>query len=58
MPSGPMCGAIALGCACDGTPVELGCNGYPSGYQSKPFLHSGICMGPGPVVIPDSGVHM
>jgi hypothetical protein len=54
-PIGPMCGAIAPGCACDGSMVLLGCNGFPADYVSKPFRHSGICMGPGPIVIRDSG---
>jgi hypothetical protein len=42
-PSGATCGAIAYACACDGTNVEIGCNGLPDGYVSKPFAHDGAC---------------
>jgi hypothetical protein len=37
------CNAIELGCACDGAEINLGCNGLPDGYVSKPFLHQGAC---------------
>lgn len=40
---GVECGAIALGCACDGTEVNVGCNGLPSGYAPKPLRHTGPC---------------
>src|SRR5438105_12083116 len=30
----PQCHAYTPGCACDGTEVNLACNGYPSGYAS------------------------
>jgi hypothetical protein len=37
------CQAIALACACDGTEINVACNGLPSGYASKPYAHSGAC---------------
>jgi hypothetical protein len=40
---GVECNAIALGCACDGTEVNIACNGLPSGYEPKPLRHSGPC---------------
>ncbi|MGA3119648.1 MAG: hypothetical protein ABSF69_02665 [Polyangiaceae bacterium] len=40
---GVTCNAIELGCACDGADITLGCNGLPSGYVAKPFLHQGPC---------------
>jgi hypothetical protein len=54
-PGGPMCAAFLPGCACDGSEVNLTCNGLPSGYAPAPLLHSGVCFGPGPVVLPDAG---
>jgi hypothetical protein len=42
-PAGAVCGAIAYACACDGTNVEIGCNGLPDGFVSKPFAHDGAC---------------
>jgi hypothetical protein len=49
------CDAYEPGCACDGTLVNLTCNGLPGGDAPAPLLHSGVCMGPGPVVLPDAG---
>jgi hypothetical protein len=46
-PGTPQCNAFAPGCACDGSTVNLACNGYPSGYASRPVLHSGVCNGGG-----------
>ena len=43
MQTGPVCLAYAAGCACDGSEVNLACNGYPNGYAAKPLLHSGVC---------------
>lgn len=40
---GAICNAILPGCACDGSIVNLACNGLPSGYAPKPTLHSGAC---------------
>jgi len=40
---GVECTAVALGCACDGTEVNIACNGLPSGYSPKPLLHTGAC---------------
>jgi hypothetical protein len=49
------CAAVVLGCACNGSEVNIACNGLPGGYAPAPLLHNGICMGPGPVVLPDAG---
>jgi hypothetical protein len=38
-----MCLVYAAGCACDGTEINLACNGYPAGYASKPVSHAGAC---------------
>jgi hypothetical protein len=38
-----MCQAMQPGCACDGTFINLICEGFPSGYASKPLLHAGPC---------------
>jgi hypothetical protein len=38
-----LCATYEPGCACDGTEINLVCNGYPSGYASKPVLHPGPC---------------
>jgi hypothetical protein len=46
-PGTAMCLAYAAGCACDGTEVNLACNGYPSGYASKPVAHTGACTSAG-----------
>jgi len=40
---GVECNAISLGCACDGTEVNVACNGLPSGYAPKPLRHTGAC---------------
>jgi hypothetical protein len=40
---GPVCNSYTPGCACDGTVVNLSCNGYPPGYEPKPILHAGAC---------------
>jgi hypothetical protein len=41
---GVECNAIVLGCACDGTDVNVACNGLPSGYAPKPLKHTGACV--------------
>lgn len=40
---GVECQAVSLGCACDGTEVNIACNGLPSGYAPKPLRHTGSC---------------
>jgi hypothetical protein len=40
---GAICNAIAPGCACDGSFVNVACTGLPNGYASKPLLHTGPC---------------
>jgi hypothetical protein len=42
---GVTCQLYMAGCACDGSEVNLVCNGLPDGYASKPVLHSGACQG-------------
>jgi hypothetical protein len=37
------CDAYEAGCACDGTMVNVACNGLPSGYARKPLAHRGGC---------------
>jgi hypothetical protein len=39
------CLAYALGCACDGSAINIACTGLPGGYETKPFLHTGSCTG-------------
>jgi hypothetical protein len=41
--SGVMCGAFSPGCACDGTTINLVCNGLPNNYAGKPLASSGDC---------------
>jgi hypothetical protein len=41
--SGPTCAAYSAGCACDGTEINVACQPYPSGWFSKPLLHTGAC---------------
>jgi hypothetical protein len=38
-----VCLAYSAGCACDGTEINVTCNGLPSGYDTKPLAHSGAC---------------
>jgi hypothetical protein len=40
---GVACDAYSPGCACDGSEINITCTGLPSGYTSKPLLHSGVC---------------
>jgi hypothetical protein len=39
-----VCAAFSPGCACDGTVVNVICNGLPSGYARKPLKHTGACV--------------
>ncbi len=41
--SGAICDVIELACACDGTSINIACNGLPSAFAPKPFAHSGVC---------------
>jgi hypothetical protein len=38
------CDAYLPGCACDGSEVDLICNGLPSDYARKPIRHTGLCV--------------
>jgi len=38
-----VCEAFELGCACDGTSLNLICNGLPGGYVAAPLAHTGAC---------------
>ena len=40
---GVVCDAYSPACACDGSEVNAICNGLPSGYATKPVLHSAAC---------------
>lgn len=40
---GAVCLAYSPGCACDGSEISVACTGLPSGYASKPLLHTGVC---------------
>ena len=46
MGPGPTCPSYAAGCACDGTEINLVCNGYPAGFAFKPLVHPGSCAVP------------
>jgi hypothetical protein len=50
--SGPVCDLFSPGCGCDGTEIDVACTGLPSGYVSKPLLHTGVCTDAG---APDGG---
>jgi hypothetical protein len=39
-----ICNAFAPGCACDGSEVNVICNGLPSGYVARTLLHTGGCV--------------
>ena len=41
---GIVCQAYAPGCACDGTEINIVCNGLPGGYETKPLRHTGACV--------------
>jgi hypothetical protein len=41
------CNAASPGCACDGSVVNIVCNGLPNGYAPKPLLHTGLCVDSG-----------
>jgi Antistasin family len=43
-----LCNAASPGCACDGSEVNIVCNGLPSGYAPAPLLHQGACTDSGP----------
>ena len=38
-----ICNAYSPGCACDGSEVDVICNGLPTGYARKPLKHTGAC---------------
>ena len=42
-PNTANCHAYNPGCACNGSVVNLACNGYPAGYASRPVRHQGTC---------------
>jgi len=47
------CASYGAGCACDGSEINISCNGLPAGYGTKPLLHAGACADAGPAK--DSG---
>lgn len=44
VPRGPLCNRVALGCACSGVTIRIGCDGRPSGHSSEPLAHQGQCV--------------
>jgi len=40
---GAVCLTYSAGCACDGSVINVACTGLPSGYETKPLLHAGMC---------------
>ena len=40
---GPLCNSVLIACACDGTEMNVACNGLPDGYSPKPYLHASSC---------------
>jgi hypothetical protein len=44
---GVTCAAYVAGCACDGSMVNIACNGLPSGYAPRPLRHAGMCAADG-----------
>ena len=40
---GATCQLFEPGCACDGSSVNLACNGLPMGYTTKPLRAAGAC---------------
>jgi hypothetical protein len=49
------CQALEPGCACDGTNLNLTCNGLPDGYALKPVESTGYCPDSGGIGV-DAGV--
>jgi hypothetical protein len=43
LPPQTRCQLYLAGCACDGSTINLACNGLPTGYAPKPFAHMGAC---------------
>jgi hypothetical protein len=39
-----ICNAYGAGCACDGSEVNMICNGLPAGYARKALKHTGPCV--------------
>jgi hypothetical protein len=52
---GAVCQAYSIGCACDGTMINVACNGLPAGYATSPLLHTGPCTGNDAGIAKDSG---
>lgn len=46
---GAMCNSFSPGCACDGSTINIVCNGLPDGYAPAPLAHKGDCA-------PDAGI--
>jgi hypothetical protein len=40
---GAVCAAYSAGCACDGSEINVACNGLPTGYETAPLAHTGAC---------------
>jgi hypothetical protein len=40
---GSVCNAFSPGCACDGSTINIVCNGLPDGYAPAPLAYKGNC---------------
>ena len=40
---GAVCNSFSPGCACDGTTINIVCNGLPEGYAPAPLAYKGQC---------------
>ncbi len=49
------CNGASPGCACDGSEINIVCNGLPSGYAPAPLLHQGACADSGTAVAAADG---
>jgi hypothetical protein len=49
------CNVASPGCACDGSEVNIVCNGLPNGYAPAPLLHQGACTDSGAGSVVDGG---
>ena len=41
--SGVLCNSFSPGCACDGSTINIVCNGLPDGYVLSPLAYKGQC---------------
>jgi len=41
---GVVCNSFSPGCACDGSTINIACNGLPDGYAPAPLAYKGQCV--------------